>query len=73
MIGIVRLRDVEIRADVLENDVRRVAPTARPAVVVWKHETFERGDKHTLQTSTVERSEREWSGIDRVDAREIDA
>ena len=51
MIAVEEARDVEIRADVLNDDVRRVAPAADGDVAVRQREAFERrgvGAAHDL-------------------------
>ncbi len=72
MIGIEETRDVEIGADILDDDVRRVAPAADGDVAIRKRETVERcriRAPHDLEAGA--RRVREAARVEGVDAIEI--
>ena len=72
MIGIEEPRDVEIGADILDDDVRRVAPAPDRHVAIWKRETVERRRvraPHYLEGGT--RCVREAARVEGVDAIQV--
>ena len=74
MIAIEEARDVEIGADVLNDDIRRVAPAANRDVAVGKRETFERrriGASHNLEAGAHRM--REAARVEGVDALQVGA
>ncbi len=63
VIAVQEARDVEIRADVLDHDVRRVAPAADRDVAVGKREAFERRGvrtAHDLDAGARRRATAAW-------------
>ena len=74
MIAVEEARDVEIGADVLNDDVRRVAPAADRDVAVGQREAFERrriGAAHDLDAGA--RGMREAARVEGVDALQVGA
>ena len=74
MIAVEEARDVEIGADVLDDDVRRVAPAADRDVAVRQREAFERrriGAAHDLDAGA--RRVREARRVEGVDALQVGA
>jgi hypothetical protein len=74
MIAVEKTRDIEIRADVLNDDVRRVAPAAGGDVTVWKRKAFERSGVHTPHNLDARAHVvRKPAGFERVQPVEIGA
>ena len=74
MLAVEEARNVEIRADVLDHGVRRVAPAADGDVAIRQREAFERGGIGASNDFDARaRRMRELRHIDRVDAVEIGA
>ena len=74
MIAVQEARDVEIGADVLNDDIRRVAPAANRDVAVGERETFERrriGTSHDLEAGAHRM--REAARVEGVDALQVGA
>ena len=74
MLGVEEARHVEIGADVLDHDVRRVAPAADRDVAIGQGEAFERGAigaAHDFDAGA--RRVGEAGGVDRFGAGEIGA